>query len=296
MFPEKQLDLITQNVNITISTLDVLDEISSSFIEVIASRDLLNKFSAFIGRNPKAGQWFHIDMPSKDGILVMQYTSLLDNDGTPRHMSSVDFLDGRTGTGRLLSQVISLDYFEDSDVDDIKDIFNNLMSPELIAVYNVGQGNCCALCNNRGVPLTYFDFGGGMGQHARTYPRSLTFCFTMNPPIILSHWDKDHWVSAEYNSESLNSKWIVPRQKLGVSHLKHAKNLFARNNLYIYPKTVPNIQLTIGMLIKDIGKSINDSGITLANEINVSYNNKFLTLFPGDCQYRFIPGIKTTSI
>jgi hypothetical protein len=62
---------------------------------------------------------------------------------------------------------------------------------------------------------TYFDFGGGVAGNTKTFPKRLkTFCFCLDPPIILSHWDHDHWSSEGRDTRVHSSTWIVPRQTM----------------------------------------------------------------------------------
>ena len=152
------------------------------------------------------------------------------------------------------------------------------------------RGGCNGICDSFGTPLLYFDFGGGIGRNSFTYLNKHKFCFSNTPPIILSHWDKDHWVSAEIDEDSLNTNWIVPRQKLGVSHLKLAVKLYKKGNLYIWPSYLKSMRSKAGMLIKNTGRSINDSGISLVSRIKYQ-GSYFTTLFPGDSKYKHIPSI-----
>src|SRR5579871_3626379 len=65
------------------------------------------------------------------------------------------------------------------------------------AVYDVGQGNCNAILGGNHFthhPILYFDMGGGVLNNAHTYPNALgSLCGFMHPPVVLSHWDWDHW-------------------------------------------------------------------------------------------------------
>jgi hypothetical protein len=90
---------------------------------------------------------------------------------------------------------------------------------EWIGVYDVGQGSAAGLCDRRGLPLAYFDLGGGVLGNVGTFPGALhNFCFTWAPPIILSHWDWDHWSSGARFTRSMAMTWIVPNQTLGAVH------------------------------------------------------------------------------
>lgn len=120
-----------------------------------------------------------------------------------------------------------------------------------VNVYDVGQGACVGLSHGYSSPVVaYFDFGGGALAHARTYPQALKFCFTERPPVILSHWDLDHWVSGERHPTAKGLQWIVPRQSLGITHAKFAAELHLLGNLLLWPDSVPSLDTGIGTILK----------------------------------------------
>jgi hypothetical protein len=96
-----------------------------------------------------------------------------------------------------------------------QDIENALLSSSTfdeIAVYDVGQGSANGLISNQEV-VCYFDFGGGAAPNTFTFPPALaSFCQCNSPPIILSHWDHDHWSSEGRDTRVHAQTWIVPRQ------------------------------------------------------------------------------------
>lgn len=83
-----------------------------------------------------------------------------------------------------------------------------------VAVYDVGQGNCNAIVDIYEHPLIYFDLGWSPNFHAKSRPHRQPDFFACEkhatPPVVLSHWDMDHWCHAiansSYNPGSLTTK------------------------------------------------------------------------------------------
>jgi hypothetical protein len=64
---------------------------------------------------------------------------------------------------------------------------------DTLVAYDVGQGTALGLlCGSEDARL-FFDLGGGAYGNKKTRPNPLRFCWRANPPIVLSHWDTDHW-------------------------------------------------------------------------------------------------------
>ncbi|EJM89742.1 hypothetical protein PMI33_02019 [Pseudomonas sp. GM67] len=97
-----------------------------------------------------------------------------------------------------------------------------------IAAYDVGQGNCNAIVDEHEFPRVFFDLGWAPNFHARTRPSHQPAFFACNhhtaAPVVLSHWDMDHWCYAiarskydpvnlttkhEWNQEALKRFWIA---------------------------------------------------------------------------------------
>lgn len=66
-----------------------------------------------------------------------------------------------------------------------------------VGVYDVGQGNCNAIVDQFSHPRLFFDLGWAPSFHAKTRPSvrpNLFVCDAEFPaPVVLSHWDWDHW-------------------------------------------------------------------------------------------------------
>ncbi len=128
---------------------------------------------------------------------------------------------------QTLDKLVDTTDWPDAEEDDISDSLSPVTNSHCTAVFDVGQGNCNAVLDSYGRPCCYFDFGGGITNNAFTYPLALSsFCFcSNNPPIVLSHWDWDHWSSAmRYHGAPLSpgaaaARWIVPRQSITTVHM-----------------------------------------------------------------------------
>ncbi len=156
-------------------------------------------------------------------------------------------------------------------------------------VYDVGQGNCIGLCDSSGRVRTYFDFGGGAGTHAKTFsPLLKNFCFTNSPPIILSHWDHDHWSSWSRDRRALTHEWIAPRQLLTAQHTALLAHIAAAGGKawFLPPGFSPT---RFGQIHLELcnGSNRNNSGIALTlSEIANGTGRQIL--MPGDADYRWI--------
>jgi hypothetical protein len=205
-------------------------------------------------------------------------------------------LDGRSDPARLLNKIISLDGIKDASERDLSEALSMEYLPPkeniFVCAFDVGQGSCAALISIPPQPYIYFDFGGGVGQNAHTYPKNLRFCFTNYPPVILSHWDMDHWISAYRHKEALDLKWIVPRQHVGPTHLKFALDLNAKKNLLIWPKTLTMLPLEWGTVMKlPPHRDRNHAGLIVVVSVN-----KGNVLCPGDARYSLIPKSMMTNL
>jgi hypothetical protein len=189
--------------------------------------------------------------------------------------------------------------FPDSTVPDIAHEIGRATaghSIEWLGVYDVGQGNCAGLTAG-GRVLLYADFGGGVLANKKTFPGALTsfcFCGGRQPPVVLSHWDWDHWSSANRDTRAQQSTWIVPRQK----PLGHVHGTFiaavagAGGHFLVWPKG--GAKCSTGQISIDqcTGSTRNDSGLALTV---APAGGGDPVLLPGDATYRHVPsGLGTT--
>lgn len=280
-----------------ILTSEILDEINTFHLEVLIDKNVEKEFKDLTRRRPREGQWYRIKLKEQGEIPTYIYSSINADEGNERFISDIEFINGNSKFGRSILDAISLYRFDSTDEEinedtvakKIESVINNIEKPSLVKVFNVGQGACNALCDFEESPLMYFDFGKGITSNLYNFPNSYTFCFKNNPPIVLSHWHKDHWASGEKFDYSLNTPWIVPRQRIGTSHLKLAKKLNDRGNLHIWPDNLYRIPFFGGYIMKNTGNNMNNSGLSLFSSMTDCNNCFFESLLPGDCEYRYVP-------
>lgn len=178
---------------------------------------------------------------------------------------------------------------------------------DTLAVYDVGQGNANALLkpNSRKsclpLPALYFDLGAGVYRNKHTTPTPLRFCFSLAPPILLSHWDADHWAGAYATGigvpptyPALKRTWIAPLQTVGPLHIAFANDIIAQGgSLFIYnppPGTITKVALTAGTELRlavGTGSGRNDTGIVAVVE-NTTLTPSRTWVLTGDCNYTHI--------
>lgn len=201
------------------------------------------------------------------------------------------FLDKRYKGIKKIYKFFSLEHFHKSDEKELKYLLiqNSIVGDEtFVAIYKVGQGNCTSLCSTSfSAPIVYFDFGGGCYYNAHTYPTGQRFCFSNSPPIVLSHWDNDHWSSALRNRspQAKEYPWIVPDQPLSATQLQFAAELALLGNLHVWPRNLDKIETNYGVFFYCNGSSKNDSGLGF---LYLRQSENFRTLLPGDAEYKYI--------
>ena len=239
-------------------------------------------------RTPE-GEWLVLEL-GDEGFEVVHYMNLFAA-GVPRYARGFVHpddslradLDRATGFGSL----------PDAAPHEIDAVLPQYRA-EAAAVYDVGQGNANALLEPSGMPVLYYDLGGGVLGNRKTFPAGLTrFCQTLDPLIVLSHWDWDHWSSAQRDVRALQRTWVVPRQKLGPTHTAFLGQL---PHVLVWPAGVPaigggdiRVELCTGP-----PSSRNDTGLALVWDPG----ERGRMLFPGDGAYTHVPsgGLDWTSV
>jgi len=188
-------------------------------------------------------------------------------------------------------------------IDDVEDATEEIITAELghnagwnaefISVYDVGQGNSNAICNDQGIPLLYFDLGGGCYKNKKTYPSTLSFCMSYQPLIMLSHWDTDHYESAKRNTSYQSGTWIVPRQKFGPAHQKFFLQLQAAGKVLIWPVGLASCSFQWGTIVRCTNpdpKKKNHNGLAMIASLSPVHNTIAEVLLPADAAYTYVPG------
>ena len=223
-----------------------------------------------------------VDTPNLTTRMVKHYDNLFD-DGDVRYLNTVQQVYGPAADE--LDKVVDTRCIPDANPLQIENLI--LTRGEAVAVYDVGQGNCNAVLH-LDIPQLYFDFGGGVLDHASTFPAALQrFCFTDKPTIVLSHWDWDHWSSAYRDPRVFDHCWIAPRQEFGTIHAACASRI--GTNLLFWPSTA-NTLGTGSIRIEKCtsrGKNRNHTGLALT----VTADGHTI-LLPGDARYTAFPSGK----
>lgn len=295
-----ELDCVSDNwVNINIQNKDVLIEkegFSSSLVTTQTSinHDFFNSVNE--------SEWYFLTI-SKEGLDANLYPENATYNSTSQPIKIVlthidkskliraklDFIKSHT----------SLDKFQIKDSE--KEILALLSQMEkenyayeYVSAYGVGQGNANAICDIYGLPIVYFDLGGGFGWNWFTYLKTKEFYSKSSQLVILSHWDTDHFESAnrQKNKSFINDlKWLVPYQEnLGPRHINFANKLFKKGNLLIFPDRLYAIKTPFGNILKCTGKDRNNSGLALSVNLSKTHSNEIKkVLLPGDADYSMIP-------
>lgn len=293
IFPKKFLEIYTET---DFWNNGLGEDVPSSYVEIIiddrlrVDSELINLPSKF-----KKYQWFEIELTEDEGIPVQFYKSIVSIQNIRRRLKRIQFIDGRTIFARKIKKAFFINKRE-STISEIQKVLEDL-EISFLAVYDVGQGSCNAFCDSDGMPQLYFDLGGGYKRNATTYPTSLSLCSHSKPPVILSHWDGDHWKSARKFQQFAKYIWIVPRQIVTHDALKLAIEINRQGTLLIWPKAIQDCDVSFGKIIKCSGdiKDINNSGLAtiFIQEDENEEDKLYKTLLPGDANYNNIPLINS---
>ncbi len=228
------------------------------------------------------GQWLALEFG--EGQTVLHYLNLFAAP-LPRGVSRWDLVS--PPIEERLDRATGLHDLPDASGSELEDAVAGVADIEAVAVYDVGHGNCNALIHG-GRPSMYFDLGGGVLRNAKTFPAALSrFCMGSSPPIVLSHWDFDHWSAGQRDPRVLDRTWIVPRQKMGASHTAFLGRILLRGNVIVWPAGLAAVTSGPLTIERCIGppSSRNDSGLAVV----VGKDDGSLMLLPGDCSYDRIP-------
>ena len=228
------------------------------------------------------GTWHEVRLDPAIGESAALYRDL---DLLPAASTRATFLDVEDAIQQQLAQAFSLASLPDTPDADMR-LALGVPRGDRFAVYDVGQGNANALCRADGMPVLYYDLGGGCLWNTGTYPprrsppSALQFC--PRPAVVLSHWDFDHWFSGSKLNSGKGNAWIAPDQTFGARTGKFAASLASAGKL----RKWTGKQLTVGdvTLVRCTGGSKNDSGIALFVELGSDF-----LLSPGDAEFNHIP-------
>ena len=202
-------------------------------------RDLEDALGGDLGGELWEPAWIELELQSGYGYTdrwpVLHYLNLFAG---PVARELVHAAWAEPPLDRELADKTSMDDVPEADEDELERILSRIEAPRAVAVYDVGHGNCHAALDEH-APVLYFDFGGGVLANRRTFPAGLTqFCFSYEPPIVLSHWDWDHWSSANRDTRAYARTWILPRQGvkgLGAVHRTFLARLLQHGTVLVWP-------------------------------------------------------------
>jgi hypothetical protein len=256
-------------------------------LEIIAKAD---------GEGIEPNDWFSIQVRSLRGralgegeIGVVVYSNLYAP-GTPASVADVQQVSERAA--ERLRRVVTTDHIPDATEQEVDAALGKIRPIPWIVALDVGQGNAIGFCGAAGAVEVYFDLGGGVLANALTFPTALkTFCFSQDPPIILSHWDFDHWSSGPRDATSLSQTWIAPRQSVGPTHVALMTTILVTGCLLLLPKTFSAKWRGQLYLERCTGSGRNHNGLALTVSEKASGAGQQM-VFPGDARYTALPSFK----
>jgi len=195
----------------------------------------------------------------------------------------------------MLDRVFSMDSWPDASPETVNELLTVPCDLEQLIAFDIGQGSANALVCRCGQVTHYFDVGCGSGRNAPTKPAVISFCVHEPPPVILSHWDTDHWAAAALDPGLQKLDWLVPRQgPLKAAHVTMANDiLLAGGTISVVSASATRVSSSQTLeLIKCPGKpgktGLNDTGLALIVRDHQSGRCWLLT---GDAGYDLIPGL-----
>lgn len=231
-----------------------------------------------------SNQWiaFHLteydgSTPPPQGGLVANFLSL---SGGVDDIQNIQFLitGAKPVTHQLgrLSLLAGFNNRKQDIVDALEAPLRGKGFPINVMVYDIGQGNANALVDERGRPRLFFDLGWPDSFNPTTRPSAppdLFACERMCPgpiaPVILSHWDYDHWGYAVANTtydfgkgaakmsfkpDAMLRPWIVPKpprikngKGLGPTHMRFLATL---PNRIAWPNTLRTVVFSAGIITR----------------------------------------------
>lgn len=198
-------------------------------------------------------------------------------------------------TAALLNSAFSMNSWPQTQLGQIGGEFGQVDAGYWHA-FDVGQGSANGFA---GVgPVTLFhDLGCGAYANATTAPANAVVCHSFDAPIVLSHWDTDHWAGARRFAPTsdpqafLRRVWIAPFDPtIGGKHATFACSILAAGGALKILPPVPGTSQWVNILngrqlrlIKGNGTSRNGSGVAM--ELMDSGRRWLLT---GDTDYRYL--------
>lgn len=269
---------------------DVLDRLPLAVLEFSTLRTP-SQLQGYLREAAQPGAWLQVQtVPKSTTTVDVDYYSGLFADGVTQ-ASEIKPVEEKLAL--TLSAAFNFDDIPDETEPGIASLLDPITAVDFITVYDVGQGNLNALWESDGAAQLYFDFGGAVTANKQTFPKKPgKLCFADHPPIVLSHWDWDHWSSAGRYGQILDSHWIVPRcEDPGAHHRALAWDLHRRKHLHIWPRNMTQYDGHYFKIEKCTGTGRNDSGLAMVVHGEESAESRREVLLTGDAAYGCIPEV-----
>ncbi len=238
-------------------------------------------------------EWLCITLDSGGPFSAKVYPNIFSNE--PRVVSiSIKPIDNRKLI-YLLSISFDMPTWPRATEQEIIEALDIDDEAKFLAAFDVGQGAASALLNEDQIPFLYHDLGAGVTRNSATTPPNLSFCFKKDPPIVLSHWDMDHWAGARINTRALTKTWIVPEQNIDPIHSAFAHDiLISGGKILVWPNGLGPITIKHGNIEYKFGrnpknlKNRNGTGIVI-QVTNTALDDNRDWLLMGDAGFHQTP-------
>nr|WP_319528129.1 hypothetical protein [Pseudomonas laurentiana] len=269
--------------------------------------------------------WFKVDFrlsTSPDAQASLYAFRAVDDAPTPLDILNVQVL-GNGKTLRKLMRFSQLRGLPVSPKASITELFQQATDEcdwPMLVVHDVGQANWnslfpCSVCPRWGSrAVLFYDCGVPTGYNYATLPSPPLDPFAnalAKAPVILSHWDMDHWAGAAagqplfggrgiriaWDARALDRPWIVPNQgraqsgqRVSSMGWRLALALARRGNLYLWPSQLNGVVSRQGHRIIKCqplggGNDNNNTGLALLINAGASSREPQYLLTVGDADY-----------
>ncbi|QCX51607.1 metallo-hydrolase/oxidoreductase [Ralstonia pseudosolanacearum] len=232
--------------------------------------------------------WLEICLAENGGVAVDVFGGLFSEPAVARLVSI-----SRSTATNALNAVFDMQSWPDASELELRRALNIKCEITQLHMLDVGQGGAVAIICECGRPIYYFDVGCGVYRNTKTNPNPIQFCVCDDPPVILSHWDSDHWAGANLDTDLLKRVWIAPRQTVGAKHIAFANRILsAGGKILLVPQAFSGTfqagqQKLKLQQCKGAPTDRNGSGLVLVVEDQNTDRGWLLT---GDAPYNLIPG------
>ena len=240
--------------------------------------------------------WLQLTLASgaAGGVPAIAYTSLF----APGQVASITGIAPPFGmTAMLLHAAFSMADWPLTPANQIAPEFAPVRA-DLWHAFDVGQGSANGFVSDDGPVYLFHDIGCGAYANAKTCPGGLVLCHTRPAPIVLSHWDTDHWAGAcrfaplGNPTAFLKRTWFVPFDAtIGPTHITFATSILnAGGSIVVLPPGAwqsPWLPLADNRslrLLRGNGSTRNCSGVAL--EVRDGEQRRWL--LTGDVEYQYL--------